>query len=181
MPVAASSVVPSAATTSVVTVAGGTKGAVRIRAGTTGASTLDVNQAIKTTASGTATDGGSVLLQAGGAITLATTNGTIDTTGNTTGKGGEVFIHHAGAGAGNITLDKSITAKGGVGGNGGVVTLLNDSGNIVVNAAVNVSRDTTGSDGTIQLKASGDITDTSSGGLIGDTTGSPFAYSVGQD
>ena len=77
VPVAASSVVPSAATTSVVTVAGGTKGAVRMRAGTTGASTLDVNQAIKTTASGTATDGGSVLLQAGGAITLATTNGTI--------------------------------------------------------------------------------------------------------
>src|SRR6185369_8507916 len=167
----------AATTQGVKTVAGASNGAVTIRAGTTGTSTLTVNEAIVTTPSGVATAGGSVLLEAGGAISLAS-NGTITTTGNTSGAGGEVFIHHTNAAAGDITLGKNVTATGGASGNGGVVTVLNDSGKVLVQATVDVTG-ASGTDGSIQLKASGDITDNASGGLVGDTTGSLKGYSTG--
>ena len=83
---------PGAATAGITTL-GGAGGKVEINA-LSAAGTLDVNQAIQTTpVAGAATVGGSVLLEAGGAITLAT-SGTITTTGaaNTTGLGGVVKL-----------------------------------------------------------------------------------------
>ena len=174
---AASSVAPSVATSSVVTVAGGANGAVTIRAGTTGAGhTLDVNQAIVTTPS--AEIGGSVILEAGGAIATAAA-GTITTTGGAGKAGGEVYIRHSNADAGAITVNGAIAAKGGsgAGGNGGVVTLLNAGGAIVVNAGVDVSKGGGTADGTIQLQANGSIT--GAGNLVGDTNGTLLARTTG--
>ena len=159
------------------TVAGGANGAVTIRAGTTGTtgtSTLTVNEAVVTTPGGTAA-GGSVILEAGGAISLQS-NGAVTSTGTTAGAGGEVFLH---ASSGDITLEKAVTARGAGAGNGGVVTVLADSGKVLVNAGVDVSKGSSGADGTIQLKASGDITDDANGNLVANTTGLVNAVSTG--
>jgi len=83
-----------------------------------------------------------------------------------------VFIHHTSAGAADITLGKNVTATGGASGDGGVVTVMNDNGNINVNAAIDVSKGASGTtDGTIQLQATDSITDNATGKLIGDTNG----------
>ena len=153
---------------------GGATGVVNVTAG----GLLTIDQAIATTPSALNTVGGAVILEAGGAITLSS-SGTITTTGNTTGAGGEVLIHHTNAGAGAITLGKAITATGGAGGVGGNVTVINDSGAIAANAAIDVSKAGAGaSDGTIQLKATGDITDNATGALTGDNSGKLMAYST---
>jgi hypothetical protein len=177
-PVSAANAKPSdiAAVTGITTVAGTTNGDVRVRSGM-GNNSLTVNEAISTAAGTAATAGGAVILEAGGAITLAS-NGTISTTGNTSGAGGDVFIHHTNAAAGAITLGKTILATGGASGNGGNITVLNDSGAISLDATLNVSKGA-GTDGTIALKATGDITDTTNANLIGDTDGSLKAWSTG--
>src|SRR2546428_6622367 len=61
------------------------------------------------------------------------------------------------------TLFRS-TGTAGAASDGGVVTVLNEFGAIAVNATVDVSKAVAGTnDGTIQLKASADITDGASG------------------
>ena len=135
---------------------GTTNGKVVIGAGTTNAHALTIDQAINT-ASGTATvAGGTVTLESTGAITLTAGNsGTITTTGNTSGAGGEIFIHHTSVGAADITLGKNVSATGGTTGNGGVITVINDNGNIAINATIDASGNGGGNGGTIQLVSAG--------------------------
>src|SRR2546428_5486449 len=76
------------------------------------------------------------------------------------------------------TLFRS-TGTAGAASDGGVVTVLNEFGAIAVNATVDVSKAVAGTnDGTIQLKASADITDGASGLLKGDTNGKLLAHST---
>src|SRR5581483_7165321 len=159
------------------TVAGtAANGAVTVRAGKSAAGALTVNEAVSTVSTTADTAGGTVVLESDGALTLAS-SGTLTTSGFGNANGGQVFVHNAATtSAGDITLGKNVTAAGAGTGNGGVVTVLNENGAILVNATVDVSGT---SDGTIGLKASGDITDGASGLLKGDTDGKLLAQSTG--
>src|SRR6185436_16141464 len=161
------------------TVVGTSNGAVTLKAG----GALTVSQAIATTPTAADTVGGTVTLEAAGGITTQTL-GTITTTGSGNAAGGEVLLVNATSG--DITLGKAILAQGGSSGtpgsssDGGVVTLINTGGNIVLNEAINVSKNAAGTnDGTIQLKASGDITDGANGNLVANTNGVVNAVSTG--
>src|SRR5438552_7256231 len=98
-------------------------GAVVVNTRSTG--TLTVNQAIATTPTTAGANGGFVVLESGGAISLAG-SGTINTSGannaaGTGGNAGEVFIHHTTAAAGNIALgaDRKSVVEGKSGDRGG--------------------------------------------------------------
>jgi hypothetical protein len=141
------------------------------------ANALSVIGAITTTPTAAAA-GGAVTLEAttGGITTVS--NGTITTTGSGANAGGEVYVHSIGAGT--ITLGKSVTAKGGAGGNGGNVTVLNEAGAVAVNSVIDVGRGVGGAaDGTIALKASGNITEGAAGGFVGDSNGKLLVHSTG--
>lgn len=115
------------------------------------------------------TAGGSLVIEANGAIDLS--QGKLNTSGGAGAAGGEIYVYNHGVN-GTITVGQSILSQGGSNGNGGVVTLRNQNGNILLGSNVDVSRGIGGSrDGTIQLDAYGDITDTATGNLVGDTNG----------
>src|SRR5207253_2759007 len=130
------------------------------------------------------TAGGTLVLETDGAITLQN-SGTLTTSSRGNSAAGEIFIHNLATTNGAITLGKNVTTVGaGAGGvagalsHGGVVTVLNDSGNVLVNAPIDVSKQGGGaSDGTIQLQASGSIT--GAGVLSGDTNGSLLTKTTG--
>ncbi|MFN4236844.1 MAG: filamentous hemagglutinin N-terminal domain-containing protein [Vogesella sp.] len=115
------------------------------------------------------TAGGTLVIESSGAINLS--QGRLDTSGAAAGQGGEIYLHNAGAN-GAITVGQSIKSQGGSNANGGTVTLRNQNGNILLANTIDVTRGMGGaSDGSIQLQAHGDITDTASGLLVGDSNG----------
>jgi len=174
--------------TGISTVAGTANGNVTLRAGTGNTHSLTIDKPISTTAGTTGTASGDVALEAGGTITLTAGAGagtiTTDSFGNAAA--GDVFIHQvAGGAARTITLSNTISAKGGATGvagaasDGGDVTVWNEQGAISVDSTINVSKAAAGTtDGTIALKATGDITDTTNANLIGDTNGLLKAWST---
>jgi hypothetical protein len=188
-PVSAANAKPSdiAAVTGIITVAGTTNGDVKVRAGT-GDNALTVSKPIVTTAGTTDVASGAVVLEAGGTITLTSGAGagtiTTDSFGNAAA--GDVFIHQLAGTTNTITLSNAISAKGGASGtantlsDGGKVTVWNEQGAISLDGTIDVSKNAAGTnDGTIALKATGNISDTTLANLIGDTNGSLKAWSTG--